>query len=395
MYKVLVYLKESELAPVGGQLGYNYNLYKGLETVESKEIAVEYLPGNTVRKGVNTLVKQIKYKSIKKIVSCLKSIYAKGMVLYWGSHRSEVDLSSYNAVHFHSTYDLYKVRNSLTDYKGKIILTTHTPTKPAKEIYDALSRFEKTFLRGFYKKLDAIDDYAFARADYFIFPCEEAEEPYYNNWKNYKRIKDKKKNRYYYNPTGIIEKSAPISREDIRMQWGIPNEAKVVCYIGRHNEIKGYGDLKEIGKKVLRSNEGVYFLLGGREEPMKGLKHERWLEIGWTNDPGSIIHAADIFILPNRETYFDLVLLEVLSLGQIVLATKTGGNRYFEKIKSSGIILYNSIDEGYERIQELLAMPEDQISILRESNRKLFKEQFGVKMFAERYLNILMTLLDL
>lgn len=33
MFKVLIYLKESELAPIGGLLGYNYNLKIGLDMV--------------------------------------------------------------------------------------------------------------------------------------------------------------------------------------------------------------------------------------------------------------------------------------------------------------------------------------------------------------------------
>lgn len=394
MKKVLIFINKEELAPVGGQLGYNYNLEKGLEVINNGTISVDYLSSGTIRKDINSFVRGVKSESLRKFFSCIKSIYAKGKVLYWGKHVSKVNLFNYDAVHFHSTYDLYKVRDSLKKYRGKIILTSHTPTKPSKEIYASLSYFEKTIMKNFYKKLDQIDVYAFNRADYFIFPCEEAEEPYYNNWKEYAKIKKEKKDKFYYNPTGIIGKKSIFVREEVRARWGIPSGAKVICYIGRHNEIKGYGDLKEIGKKVLSSNTEIYFLIAGCEGPIGRLFHERWIEIGWTNEPESVILASDIFILPNRETYFDLVLLEVLSLGQVILTTRTGGNKYFERIGAAGVILYKDNYECYEKINELLDMPNERIEELRKANKALFDDMFNVKIFVKRYLDILETILN-
>lgn len=74
---------------------------------------------------------------------------------------------------------------------------------------------------------------------------------------------------------------------------------------------------------------------------MKGLIHEKWIEAGWVDDPYSIINASDIFVLPNRETYFDLILLEVMSLGKPVLLPYNGGNKYFKRFLSKGLVFYN------------------------------------------------------
>lgn len=43
-----------------------------------------------------------------------------------------------------------------------------------------------------YDKLKIVDEYAFNRANYIIFPTKEAEECYYNTWPDYKDIKEKK-----------------------------------------------------------------------------------------------------------------------------------------------------------------------------------------------------------
>ena len=59
----------------------------------------------------------------------------------------------------------------------------------------------------------------------------------------------------------------------------------------------------------------------------------------WTNDPHSLINASDMFILPNKETYFDLIMLEVLSMGKIVLATNTEEINILRDLISENILL--------------------------------------------------------
>ncbi len=52
----------------------------------------------------------------------------------------------------------------------------------------------------------------------------------------------------------------------------------MVSYVGRHNEIKGYADLKKMGEKLL-NNQNTYFLIAGKEEPMDWIIHTglRWV----------------------------------------------------------------------------------------------------------------------
>ena len=160
----------------------------------------------------------------------------------------------------------------------------------------------------------------------------------------------------------------------------------------KHNEIKGYHSLKTICQVILKYNNIIYFLIAGNESPLKGLEHSRWIEIGWTDDPHSIISASDLFLLPNKETYFDLVMLEVLSLGQIILTTFTGGNRYFEKLKPNGIFYYNNIEEACKRIEEIRNIPLNQKEKLQEQNRDIYVNNFTSSIFAENYVKLIESL---
>ncbi len=279
--------------------------------------------------------------------------------------------------------------DNLNKYKGKVLLTSHSPKPLHKEVYDDyLSKIERTIYRDKLKELEKMDLYSFNRADYIIFPCEEAEEPYYNNWSNYKNIKNNKKEMYRYVPTGVIKCKSKRTREDILKNYSIPEDSFVITYVGRHNETKGYDLLKRIGERILIEQKNVYFLIAGKEEPIKGIENDRWIEVGWTNDPHSIISAADLFVLPNKETYFDLILLEVLSLGKVVLASNTGGNKYFDKFEDKGILYFNSEDEALSRIRDIIEFPKEKITELEMKNEKLFDGNFTIEHFTKKYLQI-------
>lgn len=392
MKKVLIYINDEDLEPTGGPKGYNYNLREGLLKL-SPQIQVSYLPGNSkgakfdkcVLNQINNQVLNSWLRRMKKYIGCLKTQYGN-------KHVTQVNLSEYDAVHFQSTYSMYKVRNSLKDYTGVVILQSHTPTKPSKETYDNISEQGK-YKIGWSKKIfDEADEYAFNRANYIIFPCEEAEEPYFNQWDEYKNIKKKNMDKYRYLLTGTDQKIASVDKNMIRDKYGIPIDAFVVSYVGRHNEIKGYDILKKMGKSFVKW-DNTYCLVAGREEPLNGIVDSNWIEVGWTNDPHSIINAADLFVLPNRETYFDLVLLEVLSLGQIVVASNTGGNKFFKSFKDSGIFLYDNIDEALSIIEKIKEMNIEEKQILQEKNKKIYKEYFSNEVFAKNYISLIGELL--
>lgn len=390
MKQTLVYMQRPLLKPTGGPTGYCYNLATQLEAKGAQDIHfINSTEGDVT--AFNDWVKRIKWEWLRYAITILKSIYKKWMLLYGRKHVAMVDLNKYDIVHFHSTHTMFEVRDSLKNYKGKVVLTSHSPTLLSKEYFSYLTPWEQKHMAWFYKKLIRMDEYAFNRADYIIFPCEEAEEPYKNNWPEFATFKEHNKDKFRYLLSGITPPSAKKTRAEIREKYKIPENAFVISYVGRHNELKGYDLLKRIGQEVL-NNENIYFLIAGKEEPLKGLDDSRWIEVGWTNDPHSLVAASDMFILPNRETYFDLVLLEVLSLGKIILATYTGGNKFFEKLKPNGIITYSNEDDAVKKINQIMHLSSEERKELELLNKKLFDSQFTASVFAENYVRLIGSL---
>ena len=124
---------------------------------------------------------------------------------------------------------------------------------------------------------------------------------------------------------------------------------------------------------------------------------EKWLmfhvpvkqENSDANDPHSLIAASDVFVLPNHETYFDLILLEVLSLGVPVVMSRTGGNKYFEQFKQPGLKFYDTLEEAQDRILDIKKMPVDELCDAKAGIIEMFNNEFTVEKFAKNYINII------
>ncbi len=386
--KVLIYVEERLLTPTGGPAGYLYNV--------SKELKRQNISNIEFVKSSDSFMKKIFKKMPNSFQKYIRNKLNKGDnrviydVFYNKNKKAIVDLNKYDIVHFHSALSMYMVKDSLDSYNGKVLFTTHTPKISYKEIIEDYTS-EEDYLKNKkeYDSLEIIDEYAFNRADYIILPAEEAEECYYNTWDKYNDIKEKNKSKYIYLPTCINSIINDSDVSETRKKYDIPENAFVICYIGRHNEVKGYDQLKKIGEKLLENRDDVYFLIAGKEEPLKGLINPRWIEVGWTDRPHDLAKCSNLFILPNKETYFDLILLEILSLGKTIILSDTGGNKYFKKFDTPSLIYYHydDIDEAVSKIEDLIN--DNKLYIYEQMNRRIFEENFTMDIFVNNYIRIL------
>ena len=387
MKKVLIFYPEESVGPVGGPAGYLYNLRMGLQSCKNDEFEITFF--NKAPRPLRETVKQKDKvpKRLRELRRAVKDIrYDKERYPYYP------EFSDYDMIHFHSTDRMFLCRDSLKDYRGKVILTSHSPCVMYKEKLTWLNPFDYKLFKKKIDRIENVDLYAFERADTVIFPCPEAEEPYYNTWDKYASIRDEKKLKYM--TTGIVGCTAKVARSEIRKKYNIPEDAFLISYAGRHNEIKGYADLKQLGEKLLKEHQDVYFLIAGKEEPLTGLEHERWIEVGWTKDPHSLIAASDVFVLPNRETYFDLILLEVISLGVPMVLSDTGGNKHFKRYGSGGFMFYRTLEEAAQKLAQLRAMPLSERAALGAQVKDIFEKDYNIGVFAENYIKTLKETAD-
>ena len=383
MIRVLEYIPINGLKPHGGPIGYLYNLKNGYESIEQEDISLSFLPEDT------NFAKKRSVTKLKALNNFMKAIYHrryyKKLFKESGDHiNKKVDFSNYDIIHFHDVVSMFSVRDSLKEFSGRVCLTSHSPVPFFEETQDRMSKLEKILLGKYKKKIKGIDEWSFLNADHIIFPCEYAMEPYKKHWPEFnKLIKDKS---IKYVISGTVQCLAKVEKKEIRKKYGIPDDAFLVSYVGRHTDVKGYSDLKEIGRRIL-ADENTWVIVAGKEEPLSRLENNKWVEVGWTNDPHSIISASDLFVLPNKETYFDLVLLEVISLGTPVLVSWTGGNKFFAG-KTKGIDFFSTVDEAVSKINEFRSKSNNEKRQMMVENNDLFKKEFTVETFAKNYINL-------
>lgn len=387
--KVLIYLEEDRVAPVGGPLGVGYHIK---QIVEKEGIDyIHFLPGNLQQKKKEASQKKwlYKHKKLTKIVRSLRHLSEYQRMINHPTDNSDF-LNQYDIVHFHRTSDMYKQRESLKKFKGIVLITSHSPIPLAQEFLAAsATSFETLYMKRKWDKFVEMDSWSFRNADYIVFPCADAEEPYYLNWEEYKNIHDERKDCYRYVPTGISDISVKKDRELIRKQFNIPEEDFVPVYAGRHNEVKGYDTLKVIGQKYLLNNKDTTFFIAGTEGPIYRLNNPKWIEVGWTKEVHDIISSGDVFILPNKFTYFDLIMIEVLALGKIVIASRTGGNKFFEKAGLRGVLLYDTVDEACELLDKIKKMPKEERAVLGRKNREYFEKHLTNEQYVHNYISLL------
>ncbi|MFN6992163.1 MAG: glycosyltransferase family 4 protein [Fervidobacterium sp.] len=399
----------------GGPPTYLFNLKKGVQQANIDDIFVEsVVSSEDYYKGLNV---ENSYSFAHKIKRSLKQIAKKTLLEFFPRQYSKIvfDKSSktfkingerflelfekfdenykVSFIHFHRTVDLYtwfiSAKNTIP-----LILTSHSPYAPHIEIaedvkyqvekFTSKSSVINTVLENIKNNFEKIDEIAFEKADYLIFPCEESMESYSKTWNQFDEIVARKK--VIFIPTGSLPLLYSIDRDSFREKYNIPKDAFVVSYVGRHIAVKGYDLLCESAEYVWKRNKNVYFLIAGKQEPLKGLKDDRWIEIGWTNDPGSVINASDVFVLPNRDTFFDLVLIEFMSLAKPALVSHVGGNKFLAR-QSEGIIPFSELTARAlaDKILELSTYEKEVLERLGKANYDLYNSFYTADAFAKRY----------
>lgn len=380
--KVLIYVDKKQLRPIGGPAGYLYNLSIGLKKIYNTDI--HFLNENESKESKNTPKSIIKRLIPKKILTKVQYVRYIKKALYSDGKEAKINFDDYDAIHFHAVADMYRNRELLKKYKGKIILTSHTPEAPYLEAYDYMKSLNLSdkFIQNSVEKLKEIDRYAFENCTDLIFPCKDATEPYMHTSTFFRENYNEFISKISYLPTGV---NRPDSIQSPVLPSNIDRNKFMVCYVGRHNKIKGYDLLKKAAKKIQNIDKDIQFLIAGKEEPLHSdASLNNWYEFGWTNNPLGIEKMSNLFVLPNRETYFDLALIEALSVPSILLISNTGGNKYFKRFNSNSINFFES-ENVNDLVNKILYIKNNYSNYDKNKSREIYEHYFTPEIFAKNY----------
>lgn len=324
-----VILKD-HLRPAGGPSGYLYNLQESLETNKIEQIHLLTLGAPTKKKSAKkkpfkAFIKSLKVKFLPVSIR-QRHIRHKEQLSYEAFFASiEKALEASSIYHFHHTKDLYYFKKLYPQDDTTTLLMSHAPEPPYIELAkayqgDGYSEKEAAQLASPQKEMDIL---AFRSADHIVFPCEEAVSPYTAFFKEH----DIDTHRLRYVLTASKPLRYMLERSTFRERYDIPEQKLLFAYIGRRTHIKGYDIFCEAARALERDERFMFIAAGSGAIASPDTKN--FIDMGWTDDPGSILNAADYLVVPNRDTYFDLGIIQAFSLNTALITTATGGNRWF------------------------------------------------------------------
>lgn len=186
---------------------------------------------------------------------------------------------------------------------------------------------------------------------------------------------------------------------DLRHFYGLNESDLVIGSVGRLTSEKGFIFLIKAFAKVHSKISNLKLLIIGdgplreilEKEIAKLNLKEKIILAGYRKDIESFYPLMDIFVLPSLSEGLPLVLLEAMSVGLPVIATRVGGIPYVAGNGEAILVPPASIEELEKAILFLIKNP-----FLRKELGKKAKEkvtsQFSLKKCLEEYLKVYKSL---
>jgi len=134
---------------------------------------------------------------------------------------------------------------------------------------------------------------------------------------------------------------------DFRQKWGIPVQTKLVGTVAALAGHKDYPNLLETASKICQARQDIWLMAVGEGElmePMKQLAKElniadRFIFTGFQSQVGEFLKAFDIFILASKKEGLGTSVLDAMSVGLPIVATRAGGIPEMIKDGENGLLV--------------------------------------------------------
>lgn len=191
----------------------------------------------------------------------------------------------------------------------------------------------------------------------------------------------------FYNPKEIKK-----SRKVIRKSLGIKEEDFLVIHLSNMRKVKRIPDLLEIMSRVVDSkNIKLLILAGGNPDQYLPMIKELGIEknvIIKNNvlDIENYINASDIGLYTSGEESFGMGILETMSYGKPVLATRAGGIVEFMQNNKTGFLFKVGDIDGFAQKLLELSYNLDMVKKLGENAKSIAQQGFSGGKIVDKYI---------
>ena len=200
-------------------------------------------------------------------------------------------------------------------------------------------------------------------------------------------------------PSGVdIERFASADRTEARRLLGVPDDALVVGWVGRHFDQKRPGHIVEVARRVIqRIPRSIFILIGDgpllEETRAAAAGEPRIRVLGHRSDVAQLYVGFDVFLLASAWEGLPRTVLEAQAAGVPVVATDVNGVREAVRHGATGLLVpLGHIDGLSEQVCRLLEDDAERTRFsvaAREGIRTDFSERFTVEATAKLYRDLL------
>jgi glycosyltransferase involved in cell wall biosynthesis len=341
---------------------------------ENYKVSKAHQIGGPRNKVLSLLHREYRAKQLKK---ALKKVGLPPKNNPWRSHlefarRSfeKESAKNYAWIWFHDVVTLCACLDML-DARQKVILQPHCPETPSDEALHIGGSVEDA------NWMKRVERAAFERANVCVLPNENVLPIYASLIQPATKIK--------YLLSGCMQMKAKST---------VPLDPKFIyhLYLGRRMAIKGYDLVLQAFQKAYEQDPSLRLIVvgGGETSSAPGV-----IDIGFSEQPAQWFASCDYLISANRQSYFDLSVMEALSLGTPLIINCSGGHHYFKDIRSEGV--FSLSDAGPETLAQAFLVNRKKRSANEAgcaANQKLFQEEFESAKYRNRLDRLLAGILE-
>jgi glycosyltransferase involved in cell wall biosynthesis len=196
-----------------------------------------------------------------------------------------------------------------------------------------------------------------------------------------------------YNGVDTIREESLAQQRLLKSEFGIVEDEFVIGIVGSLYPVKGHTCLFRALKTVLAHHPKTRLLVIGEgklEQTLKQEVSELGIEravsfLGFRNDVPRVLPLLDLFVLPSLSEGFSVALLEAMSVGVPVIASKVGGNPEIVVSGETGYLVPpQRSEELASRIIELIS-DQESARLLGERGRERVAREFTMARMLEQY----------